>query len=299
MSHGGASDPFVAAVARYPFGTQQTELILQGVPIYASYPDIVEDDDPVVAQEGFQGIAVVPVSKDRRVVGSLNLATCSAQVFPESTRVTVESIAAQVGGAMARLVAERQRGLLTRELDHRVRNNLAIVQSLASRIFDHTDTVEGFRTAFLGRIEAMANVHELLAESSWGGLGVRTAVARALAPILGDQVSLEGPDERLRPEPATSLGLVLHELGANAVQHGALSCRDGQVELTWHADGSELTMCWQECGGPAVDPPSHRRGGTTIIRAIVESKLGGELELDFDEGGVCCRMRLPEILELP
>jgi two-component sensor histidine kinase len=299
LAHAGLSEAFVARATHYGFDTPQAEIVLGGRPTYARYPEVLSASDAAKTAHELSGLGVVPIQHGARVVGCLNVGTRGAEGFPPPTRVAVETMAAQIGAAMARLVAEEQRALLRRELDHRVRNNLTLVQALAEQAFAQTDCIERYRTTFLGRIGAMARLHDTLAGGGWDHLEVGRMLARALSPVEGPQLTLEGPRVCLAPEAATPVGLVFHELGCNALVHGALSVREGRVHLRWSLTESELCIDWREGGGPPVPPEPEPGGGTEIARALVEHQLGGRLELAFDPAGLRARVQLPASLIEP
>jgi PAS domain S-box-containing protein len=195
--------------------------------------------------------------------------------------------------------AERHQLLLMKELDHRVKNTLALVVSICTRTASSEDTVEGFRRAFLGRIHALAATHTLLAEKSWANLLIGDVVAAELAPYVpaGDsRLSLAGLDIWVSPRAATALGLVLHELATNAAKYGALSKLDGRIAVSGHLDRDEqaLTLEWRESGGPAVPAEPSRKGfGRSVIARSLSYAPDGGAELRFAPDGLQCTIRVP------
>jgi PAS domain S-box-containing protein len=188
--------------------------------------------------------------------------------------------------------AEEHQRLLMAELDHRVRNTLAAVQSMARQTLGEGERVD----AFLGRLAAFAQTHTLLAQGRWRGAGLRRLVGAALEAYDG-RVHLFGPDVLLQPRTTQALGMVLHELATNAAKYGALSRPTGRVALAadLHAgeNGEELRIVWQESGGPAVEPPAAAGFGTTMLSQALEYQHDGRAEIDWRKEGLVCRLTLP------
>jgi two-component system, chemotaxis family, CheB/CheR fusion protein len=156
---------------------------------------------------------------------------------------------------------EQERELLARELSHRVKNILAVVQSLATQT-DHSRSVEEFRETFIGRLSALARAHSLLLEGQWRGTDLKELVEQALQAYRVDDpevIHVEGKSVALSPAQGLGLSLILHELGTNAVKYGALSRAGGGVHVAWRVEessrGRRVHLRWQEHGGP----PSNRR----------------------------------------
>ena len=195
-----------------------------------------------------------------------------------------------------RRAANRQR-LITRELDHRVKNNLAAVQSLAEQTLHHADSMTQFREAFLGRLQAMARTHEALAQARWEGVDLREAALLVLSPYLEggiDRFRLDGEHLQLPPRAALPIGLALHELATNAVKYGALSTPHGRVTLSWRQlDGQGIEIFWRESGGPAITRPPGQGTGTSLIRGLIGYELQGQIELTYPPDGATCKMVIP------
>jgi two-component sensor histidine kinase len=198
-----------------------------------------------------------------------------------------------------RKAAERQQLLLMHELDHRVKNTLALVLSISSRTLSAEETLEGFQKAFTGRIQALAATHTLLADKSWADLSVRELLTAELAPYVdasSDRLGIEGLDFDITPRAAIALGLVLHELATNAVKYGALSTEAGRISvraLPRAPDGKSVTLEWQEQGGPVVSAPSRKGFGHTVIGRSLRYSPHGGAELDFTPTGLACRVFIP------
>lgn len=190
------------------------------------------------------------------------------------------------------LLQERQT-LMLHELNHRVRNTLTTVQSLA-RQSQRDDRLEG-------RILSLSKTHDLLSRDEWGGASLRTVLENELAPFRDEQThrfSLEGPDLDLPPRYVLALGMTVHELTTNAAKYGALSTENGRVDVTWRVVVGEsgarrLALEWRESGGPPVQEPGRRGFGTRLITGGVSRELGGLVRLEFAAGGLRCTLNVP------
>jgi PAS domain S-box-containing protein len=197
--------------------------------------------------------------------------------------------------------AEEQQRFFLDELNHRVKNTLATVQSIASQTLRTTESSAQFKEAFEGRLLALSKTHNLLTRKSWREAELRDVAEQELAPYrkAGDaRVVLDGPDVRLPARYAINLGLVLHELVTNAAKYGALSTNAGHLEVAWSVIESDdhpkqLRIHWTESGGPAVAPPKHQGFGSRLIRRSIEGELGGYMVLNFSEGGVAYDISIP------
>ena len=194
--------------------------------------------------------------------------------------------------ATDRKEAEARQVLLAREVDHRARNALAVIQSIirltrAKNVDDYVWTVEG-------RIKALARAHTLLSDSRWRGADLGTLVGEELAPYrTGDKVKIKGPNISLLPATAQGIALALHELATNAAKYGALSSMKGSVSLTWQIQSDMLTLYWKEDGGPKIKQPTERSFGLKVIRASIEQQLGGKTQFDWNPNGLRCELSIP------
>jgi PAS domain S-box-containing protein len=188
--------------------------------------------------------------------------------------------------------AEERQILLAREVDHRARNALAIIQAIvrltrAKHVEEYVATVEG-------RIKALSLAHTLLSNSRWQGADLGTLVAEEFGPYrIGNKIEINGPNVSLTPATAQGIALALHELATNAAKHGALSSMKGKVSLTWQIQSDRLTLHWLESGGPTIKAPSSRNFGLKVIRASVEQQLGGEAKFDWNPRGLRCDLAIP------
>jgi PAS domain S-box-containing protein len=191
--------------------------------------------------------------------------------------------------------AEERQDLLAREVDHRARNALAVVQSIVR--LTRAGSVDGYVAAVEGRIKALARAHALLSDSRWHGADLGALVAEELAAYRmgdADKVKLSGPGVSLVPHVAQGLALALHELATNAAKHGALSSMAGKVRVTWQSRPDVLLLEWSESGGPRITPPPARSFGLNVIRASVENQLGGTATFDWDPAGMQCALSIPQ-----
>jgi PAS domain S-box-containing protein len=210
-----------------------------------------------------------------------------------------EGVLATATDLTERLRAEAQQGLLVNELNHRVKNTLALVQSLASMTQRHTGTPEQFYQAFSARLRALSLTHNLLTDGLWESVSLLEMLVAELQPYGGDKldtVSLRGEPIKLKAQHAISLGMVFHELAANAAKYGALSTPSGRIAVEWkvspNGEGRRLTLEWREHEGPAVVPPTHTGFGTRLIDQTARG-AGGKVEFDFAPDGLRCTITLP------
>jgi two-component sensor histidine kinase len=188
--------------------------------------------------------------------------------------------------------AEERQNLLTREVDHRAKNALALAQSIVR--LTRADNVKEYAETVEGRINALARVHTILSLSSWQGAEIGKLVREEVAPYApSGRVRTSGPEVSLQPRTAQTLALALHELLTNSAKYGALSRLSGQLSITWHTADSMLDLTWEEAGGPSVTEPTSRGFGTRGLMASIESQLGGKALFDWRTEGVVCRLLVP------
>ncbi|WP_165191202.1 sensor histidine kinase [Caulobacter soli] len=191
------------------------------------------------------------------------------------------------------LRAHQRQQLMINELNHRVKNTLFTVQSLARQSLGRPADTPGL-TAFNERIMALARAHDLLTQSVWAGADLKEILEETLEPYL-DRTVLAGPPAALTPNAALALSMVFHELGTNAVKYGALSAPEGTVTVVWHVDPGalhRLTLHWEERGGPTVSPPARKGFGSRLIAASLKSDLAGEARIDYRPSGLVCVLTL-------
>jgi PAS domain S-box-containing protein len=203
---------------------------------------------------------------------------------------------------------ERLRFLLG-ELDHRVKNQLAVIQAIArATLREHGDPAD-FVPVFLGRIDALARTHEALARSGWLSVDLAALVRGTLAPFRTERWSIEGPLVQLPVRSTQPIAMALHELATNASKYGSLSTPGGRVDVRWtytveacpRAPGDVdvgagvpvLELCWRESGGPPADTPGEPGLGLRLVSDGLAYELGGAVTLDFRASGLDARLRVP------
>ncbi len=193
---------------------------------------------------------------------------------------------------------EQTQRLLMRELDHRMKNTLQVIQAVIRRTARAQASVEVFERSLLGRVGAMSRAHDLLAGERWLGAEMNEVITQEIGSFdTGGAITAAGPRLRLNPRAALSIALVIHELGTNASKYGALSLPEGKVAVTWQADrsGTEptITLRWLESGGPPVSPPSNKGFGSMLIESSIAYELEGRANLDYRPDGLVCVISIP------
>ena len=185
--------------------------------------------------------------------------------------------------------------LLINELNHRVKNTLATVQSMASQTLrGATDPAQVYEK-LEARLMGLSQAHDVLTRERWHGADLREVAERALAPFdsTPGTVRVSGPNVWLPPAPALTMALIFHELATNAVKYGALSCAGGHVDLAWSLteDGQAWTLTWAESGGPPTEPPTRKGFGTRLIERGLSGELRGSASAAYRPDGVTWTMR--------
>jgi PAS domain S-box-containing protein len=191
-----------------------------------------------------------------------------------------------------RKLEEDRRKLLVDELNHRVRNTLAVVQSIARQTLAGHGGADA-REAFEERLYALAAAHSILTREHWTAADLREVITAAAGSQAAQRLRLDGPPVALPPSVAVTLSLALHELGTNASKYGALSLPTGHVDVTWRLTGprrSRLLLRWEEVEGPPVHPPVRKGFGMRLLQRALSAELGGAVNLEFAPAGVICEM---------
>jgi PAS domain S-box-containing protein len=194
-----------------------------------------------------------------------------------------------------RKVWEEHQRLLVSELNHRVKNTLAVVQGIAFQTFRTADGDRAEVKAFEGRLMALAAAHNMLTNQNWEAADLHDLAAAVLrVHAIGETRALTaGAPARISPEPAVTITLVLHELATNALKYGSLSVPEGQVHILWEAIGDQLVIEWRETGGPTIAEPAERGFGTRMIERAFTRQLAGTVEFAFEPDGFICRLAAP------
>lgn len=295
----------VNAEAERLFGYSRAELI--GEPISTLMPTRFRDqhqgritaflDHPHPQQMGY-GMKLYGLRKD----GAQFPIETNLNLLPDSGEGLVSSV---IRDMSARQEADERQALMIRELNHRVKNTLANVQAIVSQTLKSAETPAAFDDALTARLSALSQSHDVLTRNDWSGAQVREIVAEQLSPYgeaaggLVDarlRFKLAGPDVKLGPNRAVTLGMALGELATNAAKYGSLS-NGGFVEVHWtrtdQQGTSTLLMEWRERGGPAVAEPARRGFGMRLIERSLEAGLGGSADVRFEAEGVVCQFVIP------
>jgi len=211
--------------------------------------------------------------------------------------IVLQKALAQAFATQQEMKESRHRlGLLVRELNHRVRNILTLVQSLSSNARESATSLEGYASALEKRIIALAGAHDMLTREDMRGVRLDRLADMELRPyrnLNSDAASLSGPKIILNPDVSSIVALLLHELTSNAAKYGALSTPTGKVSMTWSVKDRGLEINWIERGGPPVSEPEREGFGRSIIESAIPYEFGGEAEIVFDPSGVRAKFLLP------
>ena len=190
--------------------------------------------------------------------------------------------------------AQQRQRLLIAELNHRVKNALATVQSIAALSLRTTDDVAGARDAFEARIVALSNAHNMLSQRNWHDADIGSIVRQELSAYDSAHVRIGGPDLIVNAKATVALALLFHELATNAAKHGALSAPAGTVSVSWtEAANDDLAIDWVERGGPPVVEPTRRGFGSRMLSTVVSGELGGSLDLRYQPSGLSVTLSVP------
>ena len=198
--------------------------------------------------------------------------------------------------------ARKHAAMLIDELNHRVKNTLATVQSIVTQALRNSADPKVVREAIETRIAALSRSHDLLGREKWDGAGLRDLIDEALAPFKGalemaDRFTITGDNIRLSPKATLALGIAFNELATNAVKYGALSNDAGTISINWtletKPDGRRLCLSWREKNGPRVTPPERKGFGSRVIEQGLTHELEGKIKLDFLPEGIVCTIDVP------
>ncbi len=245
-----------------------------------------------------QSVAVGEARLVRSDGSSVDVMTSAAPLFDEQG-LPRGAIAAIVD-ISERKKAEARQNRLLHELQHRVKNILATVASMAARMLGSGASLEEFGAAFEGRLLAMGALQELLSKDAWADVGLAELARAVLAPYAksgDDKIVVAGPTVLLPPNKTSTLGMVLHELATNAAKYGSLSVPEGHVDLSWQiADankGRQVLLVWAEWNGPRIDAFPKTGFGAHFIAEVVDYEMDGEVRLSFLPEGFRCAISFP------
>ena len=257
-------------------------------PLLQAWRRVLATGEPLV---GVEVSGATPAEPD--VVGHW-----TEHFFPIRVGAAIVGLGGIIEDSSERRRAEEHRALLVGELNHRVKNTLAIVQAIARQTFRRADVPEEVREVFDGRLSALAAAHDLLTASEWQSAPLHDIVRDVigLCGLPEARAGIHGPRVVLEPREAVSVALALHELCTNAMKYGAMSVGGGMVEVTWQiTDGAppRFGLVWRETGGPSILPPDRTGFGTRMIEQVLAQELGGSVGLDFRPDGLVCTITAP------
>jgi PAS domain S-box-containing protein len=268
---------------------------------HATHPDDLDRDYDLFRRQVAGEFAIYTLEKQHvRLDGTTGWARVSSTAVRDPDGAFLYAVRV-VEDITERKQAEARQKLLVDELNHRVKNTLATVQSLAVQTFRQALPPEIARERFEARLLSLSRTHNLLNESSWVGASLKDVLAMEVEPYVADareRLVAEGPDIDLPPRLAVVLGMIFHELATNAAKYGALSVPSGKVEVNWRVaqarPGAELLRIeWMEQDGPSVTEPIARGFGSRLIEKATRHELNGNAELVFEPAGLTCRLEIP------
>jgi PAS domain S-box-containing protein len=229
------------------------------------------------------------VSKDERIVWALVSVSCVRK--PNNEIAYGIKIVQDI---TARKASDEARQLLMREVNHRSKNMLTLILTIARRTA--AATPDEFVASFEQRLLALAANMDLLVASGWQRLNLEELVRSQLShfgDILHERFLIQGPPVLVPAQAAQAIGMALHELGTNAAKYGSLSTSHGRVEISWNTNGKDFCMTWRESGGPTVIAPTTRGFGSVLMDSVAKSALSGEVSIDFAPTGLVWKLRCP------
>ncbi|MDB5641692.1 MAG: blue-light-activated histidine kinase [Hyphomicrobiales bacterium] len=233
-------------------------------------------------------------SEENLPIGTLCVLDRRARTLNERQIRSLTRLARQVMTQMELRRSARLHSLLAHELQHRVKNTLAVVQAIAYQTFRDVAHADA-NAAFMARLVALGQAHDRLTETSWTAAPLSAVIEGALqAHQTGAaRQQISGPELQIGASPALSLSLALHELATNAVKYGALSNDSGRVDVTWSVNQGMFRLLWSESGGPVVAPPTRRGFGSRLVERSLTSEFGAEVVLSFGSEGLRCEVTAP------
>ncbi|MBU2341489.1 MAG: PAS domain-containing protein [Alphaproteobacteria bacterium] len=292
---------FAMANAAYRRLTGNRPLV--GLPVKQALPEVIDQGFVTILEEVYR-TAEPYFGRQEQMFLQTQPGAQPEQVYLEFVYQPIMDGERQVTGVFIQghdvteeVEATQRQTLLIHELNHRVKNTLAIVQGLAQQSFGLDESNRAGRDAFAARLGALSAAHNLLTSCNWESAEVRSLIAGSLDAALGnaaERCELEGPDLVLRPQQAVALAMIVHELATNALKYGALSVPDGRVAVQWAASIEDETVSialdWTESGGPPVDPPQAKGFGSRLIQSGLGGRKGS-VAVDYERSGLHCHIK--------
>ncbi|WEN14252.1 PAS domain S-box protein [Rhodanobacter sp. AS-Z3] len=279
------------------FGYTREETI--GQPVTMLIPEGMPDEEPGILERIRRGEAIdhYPTTRMRKDGSLIDVSLSVSPVLDDDGNVIGASKIAR--DVTQEKLAQRQREALINELNHRVKNSLATVQSIAYQSLRYATSLDGFAETFSARLLALSKTQDLLTTGYWMHASLRDLVLNELAPYHNEAnaVRLLGDDVQLQPRMVTALGMLIHELATNAVKHGALSVPGGHLTICWQTEMQEglerLRLSWLESDGPPIlEPPARKGMGSRLLETVVAG-LGGSTDLQYAQTGLSCVIDVP------
>lgn len=263
-----------------------------------THPEIAFEDDMEALMQAHEDLAALMLSTDDAAQAGVGKRFYDELLLLRQER---DDRAALRVALTENQEARRHQQLLINELNHRVKNTLAIIQSIAMQTLRGIDTPPEVRASFMARLMALADAHDILTAENWDGAEMETVITKAATvhrdSTGGSRFRLSGPSIRLMPKTAVALSMGFHELATNAAKYGALSTPTGMVDVSWSieqsGEASRLQLRWSEHGGPVVAEPHHKGFGSRLIERGLAGELAGEAKLEFQPAGLVCTITAP------
>lgn len=240
--------------------------------------------------------ALHQAARDRQVTRWEAQSQLTGQWIDVSAFPTATGLSVYFRDISDRKQAERRQQLLVNELNHRVKNSLAVVQAIAQQTLSGARSLPDAREAFTARLIALAGAHDVITRENWAGADLAEVIERSVKAQMDrpDRLAVDGPPVTVSPKLALSLALAFHELTTNAMKYGALSAPAGRIVLSWtvsrEGGARRLALRWAETGGPPVAPPSHRGFGSRLVERALAADIGGAVALHYRPEGVVCEI---------
>ncbi|MCT2557644.1 PAS domain S-box protein [Tsuneonella sp. YG55] len=246
---------------------------------------------------GFRGAFAFPLKSEGRIVAILEFFSQNPAPPDPGILLTVQALGEQAGRVFERLRTNEHEKLLLHELNHRVKNILAVVHAVAQQTFRSAGSLEEARSVLEGRLVAIAKAQDMLVSQNMRGAVLKEIIESALAGtgIDGGRAILSGPEVAVSPRHAIMISLAIHEMATNAMKYGAFSTGSGRVSIEWgfDEDRENFMFGWRESGGPTVSPPTRKGFGTSLIEKGLAADLGGQITLDYRPEGLVCNFLGP------